>query len=82
MKYMTKCGYYTAEILKHIKAANNQPVVVLMTEIETGLQEISMYTNDLKFLSDRKECGLDLVEILPTYELTPKGREVLPEAKL
>lgn len=73
-KYMTQSGFYTAEIIKHIKAGNNQPVVVILTDIETGLEEVFAYTNDLKFHSDRRPCGFDLVEILPNYKLTDKGQ--------
>ena len=72
-KYMTQSGFYTAEIIKHIKCAGNQPVVAVLTDIETGLEEIQTYTNDLKFHSDRAPCGLDLVLITPNYKLTDKG---------
>lgn len=75
MKYMTQSGYYTAEIIADIKAANNQPVVVILTDIETGLQETACYTNDLKYFSDRKPSGFDLVEVLPTATLQTETKD-------
>ena len=73
-KYMTQSGFYTAEIIKHIKASNNQPVVAILTDIETGLQEVACYTNDLKYFSDRKPSGFDLVEVLPTATLKSESQ--------
>lgn len=69
---MTQNGYYLAEVIRRIKSANNQPVVVILTEIETGLEEVHTYTNDLKHLSDRKPSGFDLVVVLPNKTFPAK----------
>jgi hypothetical protein len=77
MKYMTQNGLNAARIIHHIKAEDNQPVVVVLTDIETGLEDVYTYTNDLKFHSDRSESGLNLVEVLPEYKVTSKFMDEL-----
>lgn len=62
--YETKSGLSTAVILmRDLRCANNQPVVVILTDKDTGIQEVHTYTNDLLFHQDRRESTLDLVEI-------------------
>ena len=77
-RYQTKSGNYTAEIIKTDlrDTKHQQRLVVVLTDVETGEQEIHAYTEKMGVFPDGEPSTLDLVEI-PEYALTDKGLDEL-----